>query len=107
MSPTSPSLLRADQNLRNNRDKYSGGAQGAERHRTIIPGDTRMSSPRPPVSRVHTNRAHATTRFLEGFLETFCKSRCFLEVFLEGACKGFQDKVLRRVLRRERFIEGA
>ena len=24
---------------------YSGGAQGAERHRTVIPGDTRMSFP--------------------------------------------------------------
>ena len=26
--------------------QYSGGAQGAERHRTVIPGDTRMSFPR-------------------------------------------------------------
>ena len=30
------------------------------------------------------------------------KSTCFLEVFLEGACK-----VVRSVLRRERFIKGA
>ena len=35
-------------------------------------------------------------------------SKCFLEGFLEGACKVFsKDKVLRRVLRRERFIEDA
>ena len=36
-------------------------------------------------------------------------SKCFLEGFLEGACLRVfcKDKVLRRVLRRERFIEGA
>ena len=38
----------------------------------------------------------------------FSTCRCFLEGFLEGTCKGFsEDKVLRRVLRSEDFIEGA
>ena len=57
------------------------------------------------LNRVHTKGGHATARFLEGFLQ----GRCFLEGFLEGACKGClrKDKVLRRVLRRERFREGA
>ena len=33
--------------VRQSRDSiYSGGAQGAERHRTVIPGVTRMSFPR-------------------------------------------------------------
>ena len=37
---------------------------------------------------------HATTRFLEGFLEGSrdpnSSNKCFLEGFLEGTCKGFQ-----------------
>ena len=46
---------------------------------------------------------HCPTR-----LRRFYNSKCFLEGFLEGVSKGFsKDKFLRRVLRRERFIEGA
>ena len=48
MSATSPCLLRDDQKLRNNARQYSGSAQCAECYRTVIPGDTRMSSPGPP-----------------------------------------------------------
>ena len=60
-------------------------------------------------SRVHTKgvmQQHAT---LGRVLRRFSNSKCFLEGFLEGACKGFSVKttVLRRVLRGERFIEGA
>ena len=42
-------------------------------------------------------------------LRRLSNNQCFLEGFLEGACKGFfsKDKVLRSVLGRERFIEGA
>ena len=45
---------------------------------------------------------HATLRRVLG---RFSDNKCFLEGFLEGACKGFQCKD--KVLRRERFIEGA
>ena len=48
MSATSPCLLRDDQKWRNNARQYSGSAQCAECYRTVIPGDTRMSSPGPP-----------------------------------------------------------
>ena len=45
-------------------------------------------------------RGHATTRFLEGFLEGSLKE-VLLRRFLEGALSGFQSgQVLRRVLRR-------
>ena len=44
---------------------------------------------------------------LRRVLRGLFKNKCFLEGFLEGACMGFQDKLLRRVLRGERFIEGA
>ena len=41
-------------------------------------------------------------------LRRLFKSKCFLEGLLEGACMGFsKDQVLRSVLRREPFIEGA
>ena len=50
--------------------------------------------------------SHATLR--RAVLRRFSNKKCFLEGLLEGACKGFsKDKVLRRVLRRERLIEGA
>ena len=48
MSATSPCLLRDDQKLRNTARQYSGSGQCAECCRTVIPGDTRMSSRGPP-----------------------------------------------------------
>ena len=55
-----------------------------------------------------TPRGSCNRTLLKRVLRRFSNSKCFLEGFLEGACKGFgKDKVLRRVLRRESFIEGA
>ena len=75
----------------------------------LNPGQMFRSSFSVSSYRVHTKgvmQQHATLRRV---LRRFSNSKCFLEGFLEGACKGFQyiDKVLRRVLRREWFIEGA
>ena len=77
-----------------------GSKSGQNRVRIMPPRD---------FYRVHTKgvmQPHATLRRV---LRRFSNSKCFLEGFLEGACKAFfgKDKVLRRVLRRERFIEGA
>ena len=49
---------------------------------------------------------HATLRRV---LRRFSNSKCFLEGFLEGACLRVfsKDNLLRRVLGRECFIEGA
>ena len=46
---------------------------------------------------------------LRRVLRRLFHGKCFLDGFLEGALQGVfrKDKVLRRVLRRERFIEGA
>ena len=56
-----------------------------------------------------TPRGSCNRTLLRRVLRRFSNSTCFLEGFLEGACKGFQSRlgVLRRVLRRELFIEGA
>ena len=47
-------LLRDNQICATIAWQHSGGAQGAERHRTIIPGDTRMSFPPVKVPPVKT-----------------------------------------------------
>ena len=52
--------------------------------------------------------SHATTHFLEGFLQGSLTIRAFRRVLrrrLQGVLS--KDKVLRRDLTRERFIEGA
>ena len=55
-----------------------------------------------------TPRESCNNTLLRRVLRRFSSSKCFLEGFSEGACKGFsKDKVLRTVLRRELFIEGA
>ena len=55
-----------------------------------------------------TPRGSCNRTLIRRVLRRLFKSKSFLEGFLEGACKGFRkDKVLRRVLSRERSLEGA
>ena len=78
--------LRDDQTLRNNCVTVSGGAQGAERHRTVIPGDTRMSVPplTPPLQKCPSllGIAIACPENFQHF-----SGDCFPEVHLRGQMK--------------------
>ena len=101
-SATSPSLLLTTKIRATIAWQYSGSAQGAEHHCTVIPGDTRMSFPRVKVPRLkkcpklkHSRQSKAPSVLLTGLsvpLAIHCHYRPIFSVQLPveglGLCQG-------------------